>query len=132
MAMLRMSRSFCATGSILLLVTAVLHGSGYSEISHAIAKSNVPAFLKHAVPGLWAHFSIHLVMLAAFGIVMAFSDQRARTLIVLLALAVAVDAAWVYSLAGFFVGVAFLIAAALCFAFAALAPGNSPRWTAAR
>jgi len=123
--MFRVAAIFCVIGSILLLLTAVLHGSGYFQVSDAISKSNTAEFLKHAVPGLWAHFSIHLIILAAFGFVLAFSSHRMRTLIALLALAAAVDAAWAFSLAGFFVGVALPIAAALCFAIAALAPNNS-------
>ncbi|MBS0381290.1 MAG: hypothetical protein JSR56_02555 [Proteobacteria bacterium] len=123
--MFRVPTIFCVIGSILLLVTAVLHGLGYSQVSDAISKSNVSAFLKHVVPGLWAHFVIHLVILAAFGLVLAFSIQRVRILQALLALAAAADAAWAFSLAGFFVGVALPAAAALCFAFAALAPNNS-------
>jgi hypothetical protein len=131
MKMLRVSKILCALGSILLLVTAAFHGMGYSNINDAISRSDSSTFLKHAVPGLWAHFSIHLVVLAAFGLVLAFSPHRARTLIALLALAVVVDAAWAFSLAGFFMGVALLVAAALCFAFAALAPDNSLKRTAA-
>ena len=123
--MFRVATIFCVIGSILLLVTAVLHGLGYSQVSDAISKSNAPAFLKHVVPGLWAHFAIHLVILAAFGLVLAFSIQRVRILLALLALAAAADAAWAFSLAGFFVGVALPAAAALFFAFAALAPNNS-------
>jgi len=125
--MFRVATIFCVMGSILLLVTAVLHGAGYFQISDAISKSNASEFLKHVVPDLWAHFSIHLVILAAFGLVLAFSLRRARTLIALLALATIADAAWAFSLAGFFMGVALPIAAALCFAIAALAPNNSVR-----
>src|SRR6185437_8035816 len=113
--MFRVATIFCVMGSILLLVTAVLHGAGYFQISDAISKSNASEFLKH------------LVILAAFGLVLAFSLRRARTLIALLALATIADAAWAFSLAGFFMGVALPIAAALCFAIAALAPNNSVR-----
>lgn len=123
--MFRVATILCVIGSILLLVTAVLHGAGYFQISGAISKSNATEFLKHAVPGLWVHFSIHLVILAAFGLALAFSRHRARALIILLALAATADAAWAFLLAGFFVGVALPIAAASCFAIAALAPNNS-------
>ncbi|MBN8736834.1 MAG: hypothetical protein J0H27_11265 [Xanthomonadales bacterium] len=123
--MFRVTAVFCVAGSALLIVTGVLHGAGYSQVSDAISRSNASAFLKHVVPGLWAHFSIHLVILAAFGLVLAFSRQRARILIALLALAAAADAAWAFSLAGFFVGVALPAVAALCFALAALTPGDS-------
>lgn len=119
-------------GSILLLVTAVLHGSGYTQVSAAISQSNTSAFLKHVVPSLWAHFSIHLTILAVFGLVLASSRHRSRTLTALLALAAAVDAAWAFSLAGFFVGFALPAASALCFAIAALAPYNSTQRTQPR
>lgn len=122
--MFRATTIFCIAGSSLLLVTGVLHGLGYSQVNDAISKSNSSGFLKPVVPGLWAHFSIHLAILAVFGLVLAFSLQRVRILIALLALAAAVDAAWAFSLAGFFVGVALPAAAALCFVFAALAPNN--------
>jgi hypothetical protein len=123
--MFRVNTTVCVVGSILLLVTGVLHGAGYSQVSNAISKSNASAFLKHVVPGLWAHFSIHLVILAVFGLALAFSIQRVRILIALLALAAAADAVWAFSLAGFFVGAALPAGAALCFGFAALAPNNS-------
>lgn len=129
--MFRVSTIPCVAGSVLLLATSALHGSGYSRIRDAISRSNASAFLKHVVPGLWAHFSIHLVILAAFGLVLAFSLRRVRILIALLALASAADAAWAFSLAGFFAGVALPAAAALCFAFAALAPDNLIRRTPA-
>jgi len=125
--MFRVAAIFCVIGSILLLVTAWLHGSGYAQVSDAISESNASGFLKHVVPGLWAHFSIHLVILAAFGFVLAFSRHRARVLLALLAVAAAVDAAWAYLLAGFFVGVILPIAAALCFACAALVPDRSSK-----
>lgn len=122
--MFRVATIFCVIGSILLLVTAALHGAGYFQISDAVSRSNASGFLKHVVPGLWVHFSIHLVILAAFGLALAFSLHRARVLLALLALAAMADAAWAFSLAGFFAGVAVPIAAALCFAIAALAPDN--------
>lgn len=120
----RVARISCIAGSTLFLATAVLHGSGYFQVGGAISKSNASGFLEHVVPGLWAHFSIHLVILAEFGIALAFSLHGTRTLLALLALAAATDAAWAFSLAGFFLGVALPIAAALCFAFATFAPDS--------
>ncbi len=123
--MSRAARILCAIGCILLVITAIFHATGYSGVSDAISESNASAFLKRAVPGLWAHFSIHLAALAAFGVLVLFSAHGARSLIALLALAVAADAALVFSLAGFFVGIVLLVAAALCFALAAVQPRHS-------
>ena len=119
--MTRAAKVLCVVGCILLLVTAIFHGTGHSEVSDSIASSSASAFLKLAVPGLWLHFSIHLVALAAFGILASFFlAQGARALVALLALVVVADAVLVFSMAGFFAGVALLVAAALCFALAAV------------
>ncbi len=126
--MTRTQKILCASGCILLLATALLHGTGYVVVRDAMAASSVPVFFKGVLPGMWLHFSIHLVILAFFGVLALFSSYGARSLLSLLALAVAADAAFVFSLAGFFVGVALLIAAALCFALAAVqraAPGGA-------
>lgn len=126
--MTRAAKILCVAGCVLLLVTAMFHGSGHSGVSGAISDSNASAFLKLAVPGLWLHFSIHLAALAAFGVVASFFlAQGARSLVALLALVVAADAVLVFSMAGFFAGVALLAAAALCFALAAVISGRSPR-----
>ncbi len=117
--MTRAAKILCIIGCVLLFVTAIFHATGYYGVDDAIVESNAPAFLKRAVPGLWAHFSVHLAVLAAFGILAALFEHSTRSLAALLALAVAADAALVFSLAGFFAGVALLIATALCFALAA-------------
>ena len=114
------AKILCAIGCVLLLVTALFHATGYSEVRDALSESNVSTFLKGALPGVWLHFSMHLAVLVAFGIVALLSAQAVRSLLALLALAVAVDAALVFSVAGFFAGVALLGAAALCFAVAAI------------
>ncbi len=118
--MTRTTRLFCAFGCLLLLATAVFHATGYSGVRNALAESSASAFLVGALPGVWLHFSIHLVFLVAFGILAMFLTQGARSVLVLLAFAVAADAALVFSFAGFFAGVALLAAAALCFALAAV------------
>ncbi len=123
--MTRAARILCVVGCALLLITALFHGTGFSDVRDAISESTASGFLMRAVPGLWLHFSIHLVALAAFGILAMFSlAHGARRLVALLALVVAADAGLVLSLAGFFAGVALLVAAALCFALAAVIPGR--------
>jgi len=118
--MIRTSKILCAIGCVLLLVTAIFHATGYSVVRDAMAASSIPAFFRDALPGVWLHFSIHLVVLVFFGAVALFTTHGARSLLSLLALAVSVDAALVFYFAGFFAGVALLIAAALCFALAAI------------
>ena len=124
--MTRSSKILCAFGCVLLLVTAIFHGTGYPAVRDAMEASSIPAFFKSSLPGVWLHFSIHLVVLIFFGVLALFSSHGARSLLSLLALAVAADAALVFSVAGFFAGVTLLIAAALCFALAAIQHG-APR-----
>lgn len=116
------AKLLCAFGCILLLATAAFHGTGYSGVRDALAASSTSAFLVSALPGVWLHFSIHLVVLVAFGVLALFLAQGARSVLGLVALAVSADAALVFSFAGFFAGVALLAGAALCFAIAAAFP----------
>jgi hypothetical protein len=119
------SKILCIIGCILLLATAVYHGTHYSGVSAAISESNHPALLKAALPAMWLQFSIHLVVIAALGLFASFSSHGSRSLVSLLAVAVAVDAALILYFVGFFVGVALLAAAAVCFALSALRPWSN-------
>ena len=74
---------------------------------------------RNTLPGLWLHFSVHLVVLFAFGILALRSAYGTRRLLGLLALVIAVDTVFVLFFAGFFSGVALLAVAAICFTLAA-------------
>lgn len=108
------SKILCVSGSVLLLVMAAFHGSGISYVSDIMSKSNAEPFLKEIMPVLFAHPSIHLIGLAAFGVLAVFMTQDARKVLVLLAIAVAADAALAFYLGGVIPGV-LLMAAVLCF-----------------
>ncbi len=122
----RVSKPLCVIGCVLLLVTAVFHGTGYSAVTDAVFKSNHPAMLKAALPGMWLHFSIHLVVLSALALFASFSARGSRGLLLLISVAVATDTILVWYYVGFFAGVALLVAAAVCFALAALRPSREP------
>ncbi len=113
----RTAKIFCVAGSVLLLFMAAFHGSGISYVSDIMSKSNAEPFLKEIMPALFAHPSIHLIGLAAFGILAVFMTQDAPKVLVLLAIAVAADAALAFYLGGVIPGV-LLMAAALCFGLA--------------
>jgi hypothetical protein len=104
-------------GSMILLVMAVFHGSGSSYINESIMKSNADGFLKEIVPVLFAHPSIHLVGLSAFGILALFLEKDAKKVLALLSLIVVVDALLAFYLGGTLPGM-LLVAAALCFILA--------------
>lgn len=118
--MSRASNVLCITGCVLLFVTALFHGTGYPGVSHTVSQSDHPAMLKAALPGMWLHFSVHLIVLIAFGLFASFSKCRSRSLLSLLTIAVAADAVLVFYFVGFFAGVALLAAASVCFAVSAL------------
>ena len=49
--MARSSQVFCVTGSLLLIVTAVFHGTGIAELDDALTRSHAPEFLEGAIAG---------------------------------------------------------------------------------
>jgi len=102
------------SGSSLLLIMALLHGSGLVYVSSAIAESNAEDFLKDIVPVLFAHPSIHLIGLAAFGILTLFLSHEGKKVLWLLAVPVIIDAALAFYLGGIVPGILLTIAA-LCF-----------------
>ncbi len=118
------SKMYCITGSLLLVIMGVFHGSGFFYVSDAMQASNAEAFLKDIVPALFAHPSIHLIGLAAFGVLAVFLKQELRKLSWLLALLIALDALLAFYLGGMIPGF-LLVAAAACFVTAGLK--NKPK-----
>lgn len=115
----RTSKIFCLIGSTLLLIMGAFHGSGFFYISEAIEKSNAEGFLKDIVPALFAHPSIHLISLSAFGILALLLKQDLRKLTWLLAVVILLDALLGFYLGGMIPGF-LLLAAAICFVVAGL------------
>lgn len=113
-------KPLCITGSLILLVMAFFHGSGYSYISKIIMQSNAEEFLKEIIPILFAHPSIHLIGLAAFGILALFLKKESRKVLFLLTLLIIIDGLLAFYLGVIVAGI-LLIVAALCFSIA----GNS-------
>ena len=118
--MARSSQVFCVTGSLLLIVTAVFHGTGIAELDDALTRSHAPEFLEGAILAVWVHFSIHLILLAFLGSIASFMARNARRMLAATASVAAVDAALVAYFVGYLAGVALLAAASLCFACGAL------------
>lgn len=118
------SKILCITGSTLLLILGAFHGSGFFYVSEAIEKSNAEAFLKEIVPVLFAHPSIHLIGLSAFGILALFLKQDLRKLTWLLAVLIILDALLAFYLGGMIPGF-LLLAAAICFIVAGLRDQSS-------
>jgi len=113
------SKISCLIGSTLLFIMALFHGSGFFYVSNSISKSNAEEFLKDIVPALFAHPSIHLFGLSAFGILALFLKQDLRKLTWLLAILILLDAFLAFYLGGMIPGLLLLIAA-ICFILAGL------------
>ncbi len=99
----------CLIGSIFLLVMAIFHGSGFNYVSSAISETNAEEFLKEIVPVLFAHPSIHLIGLAAFGILSLFLKQEATKILMLLSFIVLTDAFLAFYLGGILPGILLMI-----------------------
>lgn len=115
----KVSKILCLIGSSLLLIMGAIHGSGFFYVSETIEKSNAEEFLKDIVPALFAHPSIHLAGLSAFGILALFLKQDLRKVTWLLAALVGLDALLGFYLGGTIPG-SLLLIAAICFVVAGL------------
>jgi hypothetical protein len=58
------ARGLIIAGSVILFVTALLHGSGYPKLGAEMASSNARPLLVSAFKALWLVFSAHLIVLS--------------------------------------------------------------------
>lgn len=113
----------CILGSLLLLIMALFHGSGYSFIKETMDKSNVELFLKEITPTLFIHPSIHLIGLAALGFLAMYIKKGKQKVLLLLSLFIVIDALLAFNLGGVVPGI-LLLASFLCFIIASLKRHN--------
>lgn len=113
------SKILTIIGSSLLLIMALLHGSGFSYVTEAITESSSEEFLKEIVPVLFAHPSIHLLGLTAFGVLALFMRHEAKKVLLLLSFLVIADALLAFYLGATPPGILLTIAA-LCFSITGL------------
>lgn len=107
----KIARNCCITASLLLLFMAVFHGSAFFYVKESIVNSNAEEFLKDIVPVLFAHPSVHLVGLAAFGFSTLSLGPTAWKVRRILVLLIALDAALAFYLGGMIPGLLLLTAA---------------------
>lgn len=111
------SKIFCWIGNTLLIIMALFHGSGFYYVKEMITQSNAKDFLKDIVPILFAHPSIHLIGLAAFGILSLSLGKESKKVLGLLSIFIIIDALLAFYLGGILPG-CLLLAAALFFILA--------------
>ena len=111
---MRIARWLIVAGSLVLFLTALLHGSGYAEISRVVEKSDMKSFLIDVFKALWLMFSIHLLVLSAIFIV-ASQTPKGRRLVLICTLIPAFDTLLLFHFVGVFIGTVALAVATLLF-----------------
>ena len=123
---MKIARWLIVAGSVVLFLTALLHGSGYVQISSALEKTALKPFLIGGFKGLWLVFSIHLVVLSAVFIVASWT-AKGRRLVLLCTLIPALDTVALFHFVGVFIGtIALAVATLLFLAGGLLLPQGEP------
>ncbi len=110
----RIARWLIVAGSVVLFLTALLHGSGYVQISSALENSAMKPFLIGGFKALWLVFSVHLVVVSAVFIVASLTP-KGRRLVLLCTLIPACDTILLFHFVGVFIGTVALAVATLLF-----------------
>ena len=111
---MKIARWLIVAGSVVLFLTALLHGSGYVRISRVMEKSDMKPFLIGGFKALWLMFSIHLLVLSAVFIAVSLTP-KGRRLVLLCTLIPALDTILLFHFVGVFVGTVALAVATLLF-----------------
>ena len=82
---------FIAAGSLLLLLMALFHGSGFVFVVDKMNESNAPSFLKEITPVLFLQPSVNLLGLASFAGITVFLREKARPILLLVAIFVGIN-----------------------------------------
>ncbi len=111
---MRTAKWLIVMGSIVLLATAVLHSTGYREVTEAIQATGAKPLLVSSVKALWLMFSIHLFVLSAV-FVSAISVAGARRVILVAAAIPLADTVLLFHFVGIFIGTIALATATVLF-----------------
>lgn len=111
------TRILILIGSILLVIMATFHASGFFYVSDSINKLNAEGFLKEIVPVLFAHPSIHLIGLAALGVLTLYLKYEAKKILLLLTIMVIIDTILAFNIGGLIPGL-ILTLPFICFSIA--------------
>ena len=110
----KIGRWLIVAGSVVLFLTALLHGFGYLQVSRVVETSNMKPFLTGGFKALWLMFSIHLLILGAVFIA-ASRIPKGRGLVLLCTLIPACDTILLFHFVGVFIGTIALAVATLLF-----------------
>lgn len=119
---MKIARWLIVAGSVVLFLTALLHGSGYLQVSRVLETSGMKPFLTGGFKALWLMFSIHALVLGAVFIA-ASRIPKGRELVLLCTLIPACDTILLFHFVGVFIGtIALAVATLLFFAGGLLLP----------
>jgi hypothetical protein len=110
----KIARWLIVAGSVVLFLTALLHGSGYVQISPVLEKSAMIPFVTSGLKALWLIFSVHLAVLSA-AFIAASLTPHGRRLVLLCTLIPACDTILLFHFVGVFIGTVALAVATLLF-----------------
>ena len=66
-------------GSVILVVTAIFHGTGHADVTQAVASSDLEGMLSGAIGGLWLFPTIHWLFLALLAVAVAVVRSTSHT-----------------------------------------------------
>lgn len=114
-------RAIVALGSVVLIGTAIFHGSAYTAVASALDKTALNYFLRGGLRGLWLMFSVQLVVVAllCLSVVWRPHDQT-KIVICFCSLLLALETALLFWSVGFFIGEALLGVTLVCYVLAAV------------
>jgi len=102
------------TGSILLVIMAIFHASGFHFVTQTINESNAKEFLKEIFPVLFILPSVHLLCLASLGFLSLFIQGGIKKILILISVFTMINTGLAFYLNAVLPG--FLLAiSALCF-----------------
>ncbi len=110
----KIARWLIVAGSVVLFLTALLHGFGYLQVSRVLETSDMKPFLTGGFKALWLMFSIHVLILGA-AFIAASRIPEGRGLVLLCTLIPACDTTLLFHFVGVFIGTIALALATLLF-----------------
>jgi len=111
---MKIGRWLVFAGSVILFLTALLHGSGYPSVSGAIEQSGAKPLVVSAFKALWVMLSFHLIVLSAV-FTAASRSPHGRNLVLLCSLIPLSDTALLFHFLGVFIGTISLALATVFF-----------------
>ena len=103
------SKALCITGSGLLLIMGIFHGSGINYLNNMVQTSNSPELIKNIFPVLFIFPTIQLVGLAIFGVIASNMKRQANKILIPLSIFVLIDAILAFYLSATIPGLVLLV-----------------------